>query len=324
MGEATERSGRSGATEGAGRPRVVVGVDGSAVSQEALGWALAAAGRRGAVLEVVSTYPIDIWWADAYLTDRTWVETVRVDAEARTRALVEEALRGSVTGGTVPVKVVVVPGAPAEHLVRLSAGADLLVVGSRGRGAVRSTLLGSVALHCSTRASCPVVVVHPQEPAGHARVVVGLDGSAASRAALAHAATMAAELGAEVEGVAAWRLPTYWSDVSVMLLDSATEIRDAAERRAQEMVTAVLGPEPRVPVSIVAVEGPAGDALVQRAAGAALLVVGSRSRSRLPGVLLGSIALHCVVHAPCPVMVVHPGAPADAPHPEAELADAGS
>jgi nucleotide-binding universal stress UspA family protein len=46
--------------------------------------------------------------------------------------------------------------------------------------------------------------------------------------------------------------------------------------------------------------------LAERSAGAALLVVGSRSRSRLPGMLLGSVALHCVVHAQCPVMVVHP------------------
>jgi hypothetical protein len=57
---------------------------------------------------------------------------------------------------------------------------------------------------------------------------------------------------------------------------------------------------------VLAAEGPAGAVLAERSAGAALLVVGSRSRSRLPGMLLGSVALHCVVHAQCPVMVVHP------------------
>jgi len=59
-------------------------------------------------------------------------------------------------------------------------------------------------------------------------------------------------------------------------------------------------------VRILAGEGPAGAVLVERSAGAALLVVGSRSRNRLPGMLLGSVALHCVVHAQCPVLVVHP------------------
>lgn len=329
--ERTSRTDRPGATGGRSRPRVVVGVDGSAGSRSALTWALAAAGRRGAVLEVVSAFPVDLYWADAHLVDPTRVAALRADAEARTRALVEEVQRVTASADAVPVEVVVVPGAPAEHLVQVAEGAGLLVVGSRGRGAVRSTLLGSVALHCSTHASCPVVVVHQdqdedqdQQAPGAPRVVVGVDGSATSRAALARAAEMAAELDGQVEAVAAWRLPTYWSDVSVLLLESATELRDAAGQRAQEVVTEVLGPEPRVPVSVVTVEGPAGDALVQRAAGAALLVVGSRSRSRLPGMLLGSVALHCVVHGPCPVVVVRPGDRADAPQPTTELADAGS
>lgn len=53
-------------------------------------------------------------------------------------------------------------------------------------------------------------------------------------------------------------------------------------------------------------EGWVTDVLISAAQGARLVVVGSRSRSRLVGMLLGSVALHCVVHAPCPVMVVHP------------------
>ncbi|MCZ2826222.1 MULTISPECIES: universal stress protein [unclassified Modestobacter] len=316
MEQATEQVG------GGRRPRVVVGVDGSAGSREALAWALAAAGRRGAVLEVVSVFPVDLWWADAQVADPTRVDALRADADARTRALVEEVRPDPGTGADVPIEVVVVPGPPAEHLVQVAEGASLLVVGSRGRGAVRSTLLGSVALHCSAHASCPVVVVHPQEPAGPAHVVVGLDGSAPSRAALVHAAAMAAELGAEVEGVAAWRMPTYWSYGAVLQMESATDLRDAAARRAQEMVTEALGPEPRLPVSIMTVQGTAGDALVERAAGAALLVVGSRSRSRLSGMLLGSVALHCVVHGRCPVLVVHPGDEAAVPQPP--LADARS
>jgi nucleotide-binding universal stress UspA family protein len=95
--------------------------------------------------------------------------------------------------------------------------------------------------------------------------------------------------------------PIYWSelDVAVPLAD----VRERALGRARARV-AELPAGSRV--SLLAEDGPAGAVLVERSVGAALLVVGSRSRSRLPGMLLGSVALHCVVHAACPVMVVHP------------------
>ncbi|MFQ1002424.1 universal stress protein [Modestobacter sp. SSW1-42] len=290
---------------------VVVGVDGSPGGRAALVWALTEAARREAPLQVVSAFPVDFYWTDPYLLDRRRIDQLEADTRMRARALVDEvradpAVTAVPGTGAVPVEVTVVPGPPAEHLVRLAQDAALLVVGSRGRGGVRSAVLGSVALHCSTHAVCPVVVVHPQETAGPARVVVGVDGSATARTALAHAAQAAAERGAELEVVAAYLMPTYWSEVYVLLTESLDEMREKARVKAQETVTEVLGAEPGVPVTVVALEGPARDALLQRAAGAQLLVVGSRSRSQLPGMVLGSVALHCVVHAPCPVMVVHP------------------
>jgi nucleotide-binding universal stress UspA family protein len=307
---------RDQAGAGSGHHRVVVGVDGSAGSREALSWAFVEAARTGAVLEVVSAFPVDFYWIDPYLIDRGRIDAVRADTEERTRALVDSVRQepsvAAVPGAAgVRTEVVVVAGAPAEHLVRLAEGADLLVIGSRGRGGLRSTLLGSVALHCSTHASCPVVVVHASTRTGPARVVVGVDASVPSRAALARAAEVAAERRAELEVVAAYELPTYWSDLSLVLVESLDEVREAARRRAEQMVTEVLGNQPAVAVRVVTVEGRAGQALVERAAGAELLVVGSRSRSELPGMVLGSVALHCAVHAHCPVMVVHPSETAD-------------
>ncbi|MCZ2812062.1 MULTISPECIES: universal stress protein [unclassified Modestobacter] len=329
MGDGTKHTDRP---EGSGivprQPRVVVGVDGSAGARAALVWALGTAARTGAALEVVSAFPIDFYWTDPYLLDRGRIEALRSDTEARTRELVE-AVRRELTVASVPgspsvvVEVVVVPGAAAEHLVRIADGASLLVVGSRGRGGVRSTLLGSVALHCSTHAACPVVVVHPSEVTStRPRVVVGVDGSVASRAALVEAVATAARSGAEVEAVAAFQLPNYWSEMSVVLGESLPELQHAVRRRAEDEVAEVLGDQPVVSARVVTVEGPVGDALVQRAAGAELLVVGSRSRNRLPGMVLGSAALHCVVNARCPVMVVHPPAEADARSAPATLAAA--
>lgn len=81
------------------------------------------------------------------------------------------------------------------------------------------------------------------------------------------------------------------------------DVRELALARAKDQV-AQMPAGSRVSVS--AAEGPVGAVLAERSVGAALLVVGSRSRSTLPGMLLGSVALHCVVHAQCPVKVVHP------------------
>uniref|UniRef100_UPI0034DDF51A universal stress protein n=1 Tax=Geodermatophilus amargosae TaxID=1296565 RepID=UPI0034DDF51A len=208
----------------------------------------------------------------------------------------------AVPGGDAPVSVTVVPGDPAESLVVRAEGARLLVVGSRGRGAVASALLGSVALHVSAHAPCPVVVVHAGLPASVSRVVVGIDDSSVSRAALAEAVGYARGLGARVEAVLVCQPVTYWSDA--VPAPPVGETLEAARERADRMVAAVLGPRPHADVDVAVVTGSPGDVLVRTAEGAGLLVVGSRSRSRLAGLLLGSVALHCVVHASCPVMVV--------------------
>ncbi|MGY1605025.1 universal stress protein [Geodermatophilus sp. SYSU D00815] len=291
----------------AGRQRVVVGIDGSTGARAALAWAMAEAARRGAVLEVVSAFPVDFYWADPYLLDQQRVEAIRADTEARARATVEEVRAEA--GPAVDVEVLVVAGPPSAHLVQRSAGADLLVVGSRGRGGLRSTVAGSVALHCSAHARCPVVVVHPTTATagGPPRVVVGLDGSEHARAALLTAVAQAGPLGARVDAVLAYEAPNYWSDLYAVMAPPLGESRAHALARGEAIVRDVLGPEPVLSeaVRVVAVEGHPGPVLVREAQGARLLVVGSRSRNQLQGVVLGSAALHCVMHAPCPVMVVH-------------------
>ncbi|WNV75261.1 universal stress protein [Geodermatophilus sp. DSM 44513] len=292
--------------------RIVVGVDGSPGARAALVWALAAAARSDAFLEVVSTFPVtDLYWVDPYLLDPGRIESIQSDTDARVRALLNEVMSepavATVKGAeAIQVHVVVLPGPPTEHLVQRAAGAQLLVVGSRGRGGVRSTLLGSVALHCSTHAPCPVVVVHPTPQPAAGRVVVGVDDSDMSRAALARAVQEAGRLGAEVEAVVVYQPVSYWSELYAVTAVPVGETLEQAQRRGEAIVAEVLGEEAGVAVRVVAEDGAPGDVLVRRADGAALLVVGSRSHNRLVGMVLGSVALHCVVHAPCPVMVVRP------------------
>jgi nucleotide-binding universal stress UspA family protein len=320
--------------DGPQQRHLIVGVDGSPGSRVALLHALAEAARRGTGLDVVSAHPTTLPWTGGSPIDVPNAYEVLREAQARTRSFVEDirsdpAIEAIPGASAVPVRIIPVAGAAAEALVDRSADAELLVVGSRGRSAVRSALLGSVALHCVTHAACPVVVVHPRPagtPAG-APVVVGVDGSAESLAALRAAVAEAARLHTDVVVAAAYLPGYYWMDMYSIATPSAAEIRGRVLERTDEMVAQVLAergsaPDGRQPAVVVEpVEGAAEDVLVERARDAALLVVGSRGRGTMRGLLLGSIALHCAMHASCPVLVVHPRrvrAPADvAPRPSA-------
>lgn len=139
-------------------PRIVVGVDDSPASVDALRWAAGQADLIGAAVEAVISweYPSTSGMEFGSL-DIDWAENARAAlADALDVALGEDA--GRVTG-------TVTRGHPAEVLVAAAQGADLLVVGSRGHVALPGRLLGSVSEHVAARASCPVVVVrHVPDP----------------------------------------------------------------------------------------------------------------------------------------------------------------
>lgn len=308
------------------RQRIVVGVDGSEGARAALVWAVTEAARRGADVEVVTAFDFDFYWLDPYLKDRQRIDEIRSETESRATAVVDAVRQDPEVAGLpgaadVGIRVLVTGGAPAKHLVELSEGAALLVVGSRGRGAVRSAIGGSVALHCSAHATCPVVVVHPTTvPAeGPLRVVVGLDDSEPARAALSAAVAHATALGAQVDAVVAYQTPDYWVDLYAVV-SPLPELQANAQARGEAAVTEVAGAESLASglVRVVTVEGSPARVLVGEAEGARLLVVGSRSHNALEGVVLGSVALRCVMHAPCPVLVVRAtGGPASVPSPRA-------
>jgi len=133
--------------------RIVVGVDGSSPSKRALRWAVQQAAATGAVVEAV------ICWR--FPTVYGW-EPAAVDRElgAVARRMLAQAVT-EVTAGNRPVEIreAAASGHAAEILLERARGADLLVVGNRGRGGFAGTLLGSVGQHCVQHAPCPVVVV---------------------------------------------------------------------------------------------------------------------------------------------------------------------
>jgi nucleotide-binding universal stress UspA family protein len=301
--------------EETGSPRVLVGIDGSPGARAALVQAWFTAARRSAILDVVSVYPALPAWFGGPPPAQPGDEAVRVDTDTRARAFVDEvgkdpAVVDIVGAAAVPVRIRALPGTPAEALVEASGDADLLVVGSRGRGAVRSAVLGSVALHCVTHARCPVEVVHRVPAAAASGVVVGVDGSVDSRAALHAAIVEAARTGSPVRVVAAYEVGNIWSDMYAVTAPTKQRLAAELERIVDSEVAGVREEIPaevaaRVPaITTEAVEGPPSDLLVAASEDAELLVVASRGHGALRGLLLGSVALRCVVHGRCPVLVV--------------------
>jgi nucleotide-binding universal stress UspA family protein len=138
------------------RARVVVGIDGSAGARAAVRWASREADARAAALVVVHA------WDYPYATELGSPEgrdLTRVDAAL----ILEEAVRTAREERNGPVESRLVEGRAASELVGDGHDADLVVVGSRGRGAIRSLLFGSVSNEVSARASCPTVIVRSED-----------------------------------------------------------------------------------------------------------------------------------------------------------------
>ncbi len=154
------------------------------------------------------------------------------------------------------------------------------------------------------------LLVDPEAVQGP-RVVVAVDGSAGSRAALQFALEDAARRGVPLDAVVAYSSPDYWTDFNVVG-GAETErmrarLRSEAEARVRAVVDEVTrtasGPLPEI--RIRAVQGAPADALIRASHGADLLVVGSRGHGGFSSVLLGSTSIQCALHATCPVTVVH-------------------
>ncbi|MCU4186894.1 universal stress protein [Acidiferrimicrobium sp. IK] len=138
---------------------VVVGVDGSEPSKEALRWAAEQARLVGARLRVVLSWELP---SVAYMAPLP----AGLDFDKDAHRVLDEEIAGVLGQPDVDIEKVVAEGHPAPVLLELSKDADLLVVGSRGHGEFAGMLLGSVSEHCVSHATCPVVVVHRREAAG--------------------------------------------------------------------------------------------------------------------------------------------------------------
>lgn len=299
---------------------IVVGYDGSVGSRLALDWAIQTALEQGGRLTIV--HGISLASTPGYpAMDLAQVEPI---FEKSAREIVAEgAKHARQTLETTQIGTQYWLGSPAGQIVEASKDADLVVVGSRGRGRLLGGLLGSTSYAVAAHAHCPVVIVRapagsdpdelvkPNRPGPEHAVVVGVDDSPASDRAVDAAAEIAAVTGAPLHivrvaqplGVNTWTLieATAGGDAVVESEMVLAWTQEAVSRVAERVSTA----HPEIEVSAEALFGEPGTTLAAKGADAGLVVVGSRGRGGFAGMLLGSVS-HRVVHdASCPVMVVH-------------------
>jgi nucleotide-binding universal stress UspA family protein len=287
---------------------IVVGFDGSEHAEAALGWAAAAADRSDRLLVVLNA-------ADqiTYAHDHSvglWTPEAAHEASAMIAERgVEQALK-EYPDLQVRTATSLVSGALA--LEEASTKASLIVLGTRGRGRIMGSLLGSTAFAVSTHSRCPVVVVtHAAVPAPGPEhgVVVGVDGSDGAMQAVDAAADLAVEAGARLTVVAAWEAapPDPWGPpAGYARREDATAAREkVAVTAVEQAVDRVRDRAPDLQVESAVVEGRPETVLAGAAVNAGLLVVGARGRGDLKSLLLGSTSRAVLHDSPCPVYVAH-------------------
>jgi nucleotide-binding universal stress UspA family protein len=257
---------------------IVVGYDGSPDSEQAMRWAVREAKARGTTLTACLA----------------WLPSQRGGEEILARALrPAEAQLGSGR-----VRKVVVHGKATQVLRELSATAEMVVVGARGQDALDDMLLGSVPWRLAGHGYGPIVVVRgPWRSANHSPglVMIGVDGSAASRIAIPFAFEEAALRGEPLLAMCA-------------VMDAPASFGGSAQLE-DEFADAMTEQEKEHPDVIVLRQlepGSPRHALLTAASNAQLLVIGAHGRGGVAGMSLGSVAHAVLHHAPCPVAIVRP------------------
>ncbi len=285
---------------------IVVGVDGSKPADQALDWAAEQSALEHRALTLVHALgPMGTsgtaWLDQAGVNQRDILDAMRRDGNELLDHARERALRRH---PHLEVREVLRMVDPREALLELSQDAAMVVLGSRGRGPVRSLVLGSVSAGVSRHAACPVVVLRPRKVGVVRRgVLVGADGTPRSRASLEFAYRQAS-----LRRLPLTVLHCFWDAAGV---SSASRLVAAGEEGVEderlllaESVSGMTEKFPDVSVRLELARGLADDALVRISQQMDLVVVGYHPARPLAGLVYGSVASTVLEHASCIVAVV--------------------
>jgi nucleotide-binding universal stress UspA family protein len=278
---------------------ILVGVDGTAASRAAVRWSAKRAAARGATMIL------------AHVVDDDWVtigERLLEDLRDEAQELTErEADYAHSLAPEVVIDTQLLQGSVMQELISASDRADLVVVGTHKTGFINGRVFGSRSLRLAAAARTPVAII-PQTSEREGRgVVVGVDDSAAGRKAIRFAA---------VEASRARETLTLLRGFTILETSHATEellsdsLLRAEARAARELSTAarLVGPvAPSVEVRVHSVQRPAAEALVDAAASAALLVLGSSRQEHRNKVMVGTVTHDVLINLSGPTIIVHPG-----------------
>ncbi|MEO8265600.1 MAG: universal stress protein [Ilumatobacteraceae bacterium] len=285
--------------------KIIVGIDGSDSSFDALRWAAYEARRHAVGIRLIACYTAPTYGGldGAVYPSSVDIDVLKEEAEADIRKAMGIV---AVIDPAVVVDGITLLSSAVVGIAESATAGDEIVVGATGRTGLLNGVIGSVAAGLTHRAHVPVIVVPAGRRSGAMvkHIVVGVDGSSESLAALEWAYAEAMASSAKLTVVHAWEYPY---DVS---RSSMREIRKPMEMAAiNELRTSLESLGPRLTDGSVHIrsklcEDAPTAALMTESRGADLIVVGSRGRGGLRSLLLGSVSRTMLHQALCPVAVV--------------------
>jgi nucleotide-binding universal stress UspA family protein len=290
--------------------RILLALDGSPSSIQARDLVAALRWPPGTVIRLATAYEVPIDWSGGLGAGMAWVgdaeDAVRDELTAELGRLAEP-----LAGHDWQVDRQVVSDRPASAIIDTARDfeADLIALGSRGRGPLTSMLLGSVSAEVVDHAACSVLVARGEQVS---RLLIATDGSDAARAIPDRLGAWGVFRGLAAEALSVAPLPErtfeLLADVYTLgqyrFTDDRQELLDRhrgfAEQLAQQLA------EQHIPATSSVMAGDAAHEIIDaaRRRGADLIVTGTRGLHGLERVILGSVARNVVLHAPCSVIVV--------------------
>lgn len=289
---------------------IVVGIDGSEQSYGALRWAVREARVRQVPVRMVTAYSLPIFTGTGFDAGYSMVDEEALTTDvART---LDDAY-SYVKDSGVEIRATVETGDATSVLLELSKRAELMVVGSRSQGGFLGRLLGTVSTSLPAHSHCPTVAV-PQSYAEkieadpsildrNLSIVVGSDGSDQARLAMMQAADEAHRRGVKltlVNALAPYTGALNWVPAAVDFEALYREIADL-QRRAAEWIHGFF---PDLEIEFKLIDGSPVQVLVEAGKEADLVVVGTRGRGGIAGMILGSTSQGVLHNTQVPVMIV--------------------